>query len=129
MFVDPVNRDFHLKAFSPCIDAGDNSIASLPLTDIDGDERKIDDSGVVDTGNGSAPLVDMGADEYSQNSKKGDIDCNGQIGISDAILALKICAATPPVSTVSEKPDVNGDAKIGVEEAMYVLHLVSTLRE
>jgi hypothetical protein len=129
MFVDAANGDLHLKAFSPCIDAGDNSIASLPLTDVDGDDRKIDDSGVVDTGNGSAPLVDMGMDEYSQNSKKGDIDCNGQIEISDAILALKMCSAIHPASTINTGPDVNEDTKIGIEEVIYILHTVSTLRE
>ncbi len=63
MFVDEENGDFHLLNDSPCIDAGDNSALALPATDIDGDDRKIDDPAVADTGNGMPPIVDMGAFE------------------------------------------------------------------
>jgi hypothetical protein len=69
MFVDPANGDFHLGQGSPCIDAGDNSAPSLPATDIDGDNRKIDDPTVADTGNGTPPIVDIGADEYVRKAK------------------------------------------------------------
>jgi len=65
LFVSTAGGDFHLKASSPCIDAGNNSAPFLPDTDIDGDARRIDDPAVDDTGNGTAPIVDMGADEYS----------------------------------------------------------------
>jgi hypothetical protein len=64
-FVDSVNGDFHLLPSSPCIDAGDNSPPALPTTDIDGDNRRIDDPEVVDTGYGTPPIVDMGADEFN----------------------------------------------------------------
>ena len=64
MFVDQANGDLHLQQGSPCIDAGNNSATALPTTDIDGDNRKIDDPKVADTGNGTPPIVDMGADEY-----------------------------------------------------------------
>jgi hypothetical protein len=49
---------------SPCIDAG-NNLPDLPATDIDGDARRINDPTVDDTGYGTAPIVGMGADEYS----------------------------------------------------------------
>jgi len=65
MFVDEANGDLHLQSSSPCIDAGDNDAQALPTTDIDGDDRKIDDPTVPDTGNGTPPIVDMGADEYA----------------------------------------------------------------
>ena len=65
LFEDEASGDLHLQPSSPCIDAGDNSAPALPTTDIDGDDRKIDDPAVDDTGNGTAPIVDMGADEYS----------------------------------------------------------------
>jgi predicted outer membrane repeat protein len=67
-FVDEENADFHLLEDSPCIDAGDNSALALPATDIDGDDRKIDNPAVADTGNGTPPIVDMGADEYFLSS-------------------------------------------------------------
>ena len=68
-FVDQANGDFHLLNDSPCIDAGDNSALALQqATDIDGDDRKIDNPAVADTGNGTPPIVDMGADEYFLSS-------------------------------------------------------------
>ncbi len=42
LFVDPENGDFHLKASSPCIDAGTNDAPGLPATDFDGEERLFD---------------------------------------------------------------------------------------
>ena len=51
MFVDPVNVDYRLKAGSPCIDAGDNSVIPLSRlggTDLDGNPRII--NGIVDMG-------------------------------------------------------------------------------
>ena len=69
MFVDEAGGDLHLQPGSPCIDAGDNSAPALPTTDIDEDDRKIDDPTVPDTGNGTPPIVDMGADEYVREVK------------------------------------------------------------
>ena len=64
MFVDESNGDFRLRPFSPCIDAGDATDPALPATDYDGDDRRIDDPTVADTGYGSPPVVDIGADEF-----------------------------------------------------------------
>jgi predicted outer membrane repeat protein len=64
MFVDTTKGDLHLLKDAPCIDAGNNSALALPATDIDGDDRKMDDPAVDDTGKGTPPIVDMGADEY-----------------------------------------------------------------
>jgi len=80
MFLDPdgpdnipgnQDDDFHLKPNSPCIDAGDNSAPALPATDLDGNDRRIDDPTVADTGNGAHPIVDMGADEYQPVRPEG----------------------------------------------------------
>ncbi|MFC1783520.1 right-handed parallel beta-helix repeat-containing protein, partial [Planctomycetota bacterium] len=60
--------DFHLTAGSPCIDAGkNNKVPPDIITDIDGDPRFYDDPCTVDTGKGTAPIVDMGAYEYNQS--------------------------------------------------------------
>jgi hypothetical protein len=56
--------DLHLTASSPCIDGADNTAVPGEITtDRDGDPRFLDVPETPDTGNGDAPIVDMGADE------------------------------------------------------------------
>jgi hypothetical protein len=55
LFGDTLN-DFHLKEGSPCIDAGDNSVA--PDSDLDGNTR------IVDGNEDDSAVVDLGAYEY-----------------------------------------------------------------
>lgn len=69
--------DLSLQTTSPCIDAGDNTLVPADRTDIDGDldtteilsldilgqPRFNDVPTCLDTGNGTAPIVDMGAYE------------------------------------------------------------------
>ncbi len=73
-FVDPAgpdgilytgDGDFRLRLDSACIDAGDNDavIASGVTNDLDDGPRRIDQPGVPDTGNGVAPIVDLGCYE------------------------------------------------------------------
>ena len=57
----PLN--LRLAASSPCIDAGSNSVAPAFLTDLDGNNRMMDVQTVEDTGEGKAPVIDMGAYE------------------------------------------------------------------
>lgn len=57
MFVNPVVGDYHLKASSPCIDAGTNGAPALPSTDFDGNSRVVDGDGDLEA------IVDMGAFE------------------------------------------------------------------
>ena len=57
MFVNPSAGDYHLKAGSPCIDAGNNGALALPETDFDGNPR------VVDGDADGEAIVDMGAFE------------------------------------------------------------------
>ncbi|MFC4821004.1 choice-of-anchor Q domain-containing protein [Dokdonella ginsengisoli] len=73
--------DYRLDAGSPAIDAGDNGYGFTDAFDADEDgdtdemapdldlnPRPFDDAGVTDTGNGDAPLIDMGAYEYQTAS-------------------------------------------------------------
>jgi len=55
--------DFRLGASSPATDAGNNTGIPICSTDLDGGQRFLDDPDVADTGNGSAPITDMGAYE------------------------------------------------------------------
>jgi len=59
-----LDDDLRLRPNSPAIDAGDNSaVPGNVTTDIAGNPRFFDAPSVPDTGNGSAPVVDMGAYE------------------------------------------------------------------
>jgi len=60
LFVSASN--LHLTGTSPCIDVGTNSAPSIPLQDIDGEDRTMDGDE-----NGSS-IVDMGADEFNPGS-------------------------------------------------------------
>jgi hypothetical protein len=65
LFVDSAAGDLRLLPGSPCIDAGDNTaVPEWVRTDIGGLERFVDDPGTVDTGKGTAPIVDIGAHEF-----------------------------------------------------------------
>jgi len=55
-FVDAASGDYHLLPNSPVLNAGNNAVANLPATDIDGDPR-------IQEG-----TVDMGADETSSTA-------------------------------------------------------------
>ncbi len=72
-----IDGDYHLLPTSLCIDAGDNTAVPADTTDLDGDGdttepipwdldggcRFVDDPDAPDTGNGTPPIVDMGAYE------------------------------------------------------------------
>jgi uncharacterized repeat protein (TIGR01451 family) len=61
LFVDAAGGDLHLLAGSPAVDAGNNdALAGDLLTDMDGNPRRVDIPSVPDSGNGSAPIVDIG---------------------------------------------------------------------
>ena len=68
-FRDPDSEDYRLDCESPCIDAGDNDHVWVN-NDLAGDPRRVDDPETPDTGNGEAPIVDMGAHEY-----QADLSC------------------------------------------------------
>ena len=69
VFTDASNDDLTLTGCSPAIDSG-NSDAITETTDLAGNDRFVDDSGVVDTGNNTTQdsTVDMGAYEYQGTS-------------------------------------------------------------
>ena len=90
MFVDPGNGDYRLSAGSPCIDAADNfAVPKGGLKgDLDGNPRFVDDPKTKDTGNGEAPIVDMGAYEFQVVSCDWDLDGDDNVGTTDLLLLL-----------------------------------------
>ena len=79
-----VDGDYNLLAGSPCIDAGDNSaVPAGIITDLDGKPRFSDDPDTADTGNGTPPIVDMGAYEFAGGTTYHPADTNNDYVISD----------------------------------------------
>jgi hypothetical protein len=66
MFLNTDMGDYRPSPGSPCIDAGDNTVVPEGIdTDLAGNTRFADDPDTVDTGNGTPPIVDMGAYEFA----------------------------------------------------------------
>jgi hypothetical protein len=64
LFVDGAGGNLRLQRSSSAIDAGDNTAVPPGVTtDLDGHLRFVDIRTVSDTGNGTPPIVDMGAYE------------------------------------------------------------------
>ena len=69
--------DFRLTAASPCVDAGNNDLLTMDRQfDLDGRPRQIDAPLTPDTGNGFAPIVDMGAYEFQPGDTNDDFIVN-----------------------------------------------------
>ena len=89
LFVDPDNGDLHLLPGSPVIDAGDNTaVPAGVLADLDGRSRFWDDPDTPDTGNGTPPIVDVGAYEF------GSMTCADEDG--DGKVTLCHCPSGDP---------------------------------
>ncbi len=72
--------NLRLLTGSPCIDAGDNTAVPSGINDdLNGFPRFIDDLCTTDTGNGTAPVVDMGAYEFLGS----DIVSDGDVNLKD----------------------------------------------
>lgn len=68
-FVDPASDNYRLGNASPCIDAGNNALVPPESEfDLDGNARLVDDLGMPEMGEGSAPLVDIGCYEFQDRS-------------------------------------------------------------
>jgi uncharacterized repeat protein (TIGR02543 family) len=71
-----IDGDYHLNAFSPCVDTGLNDAVGSPiryLKDLDGFQR------IFDGDENSIATVDMGAYEYQQNTLTVEIVGNGDV--------------------------------------------------
>ncbi|MEZ4629396.1 MAG: choice-of-anchor Q domain-containing protein [Deinococcales bacterium] len=66
-FVDAANGNLQLAACSPAIDAGDNR-ANNQSTDLAGNPRRVNDTGVTDVSGQTAPVIDLGAFEKQASS-------------------------------------------------------------
>ena len=70
---------------------------------------------------GSSPIDAMSA-------RRGDLDGDKYVSLADAILVLKVLCGMGEPGGVSLEGDVNGDGKVGAEEALYITQKVSATR-
>ena len=101
--VGTADDNLRLQEASPAIDAGDTTGLSLEdITDLDGNPRAPDDLETIDTGlsiviplTGENAFTDIGAYEFQPvdpcaNTLDADINCDGQVNLTDlALLALQ----------------------------------------
>jgi hypothetical protein len=83
--------------------------ATLSIVNNDSDENPYD---LTLTGAGSA--------------LPGDVNGNGNADLADAIMALQIVSGLTSLPPANLYADVNGDFRIGLEEAVYILREVSS---
>ena len=77
LFLDADGGDWRLRSESLCIDSGDNDAVPVEIeTDLNGDLRFADHECAADSGNGSAPIVDMGAYELQSPATCGNDVCD-----------------------------------------------------
>lgn len=62
-----------------------------------------------------------------QAAELGDLDGDGSINLTDAILGLRITAGFKSPD-INARADVNGDAKIGMTDVVYILQKTAGLR-
>ncbi len=63
---------------------------------------------------------EINADLSAKDCQPGDIDADGDVGLSDAVLALQILSGSD--AEVCPDADVNGDGQIGIAEAVFILN-------
>ncbi|MHC4220278.1 MAG: choice-of-anchor Q domain-containing protein, partial [Planctomycetota bacterium] len=112
------DNDYRLGTGSPAVDAADNlAVPAGTLTDLDGNPRFVDDPCFVDTGNGTAPITDIGA--YERQDPSCDLNGDGMVGISDFLTLL---AAWGPCLDCDNCPgDFDDDCIVGVTDFLMML--------
>lgn len=109
LFKNPGSGVYSLNFSSPCIDAGDNESENLPEFDYAGKDRRYDDIETVDTGNGTAPIVDMGAYEYHPHLCPCDLDDDLDVDTDDLSLFVQEYGQQTVPAETPEDFDEDGD--------------------
>ena len=118
LLVDPGNRDFHLVAGSPAINAGTNEYA--PADDFDGVARPV--GGTVDIGPYEYKRVST---DQTATFAPEDVNQDGRVSIADVIEVAQSLG-----KQVSEKPraDVNGDGAISFADLVAIARYIAKAR-
>jgi len=76
----------------------------------------------------SAPLTTSVIQTKETSVPKGDLDRNGETGLADAVIALKVSSGIALnfwYDYTASGVDVNGDGKAGIHEAVYILREIA----
>ncbi|MHC4948888.1 MAG: zinc-dependent metalloprotease family protein [Planctomycetota bacterium] len=128
-FAAPAAGDFRPGAGSPCLDAGSNAGLPSDLADLDDDgdsgepvpldlagrPRVVDDPSAPDTGDGAAPLVDMGAYERPACPADCARPADGGVDVTDLLALLAAWGQA------GADCDVDGSGVVGVGDLLTVL--------
>ncbi len=73
-------------------------------------------------------VLSASSQNYARNtSTPGDINGDGFINLSDAVLTLQVLVSHGTQHNINLSAEVNNDAKIGLEEAVYILQKLCVL--
>lgn len=67
---------------------------------------------------------DIGAVDMMNDIASGDIDGNGHMDLTDAIISLQFITGSSAIN-LNMQADVNQDNIIGIEETIYILQEIS----
>lgn len=111
LFVDAAQRDFHLQAASPVIDAG--TVEEAPAIDVEGNVRPC----------GAA--VDMGAYEVCEEQpvrfRRGDPNADGRMDLSDVVSVLRHLFGGGRAPSCAKSADANDDGTLDIADAVAML--------
>ena len=122
--------DYHLRSDSPCIDAADNFSVPADWTDLDedcdinesipfdldGNSRFSDDPNTFDTGNGTPPIIDMGAYEGSKEIFSFLLSTEIVIVPEGQTATFTVALGRDPLDTIEVTVNrIAGDSDITVE--------------
>ncbi|MCL4741296.1 MAG: hypothetical protein KJZ54_03745 [Phycisphaerales bacterium] len=120
--LDPANG-YAPRPGSPVIDAGDNhAVPAGVATDLLGNSRFFDDPDTADTGEGDAPIVDMGAIEFGSEPPAlcpADMNGDGHHNSLDFIVYLSLWSAGDPLA------DFDADGQIDTRDFILFLNMWS----
>jgi len=66
--------------------------------------------------------------EFIIDLADGDLSGEGEVDLTDAIMAMQVVAGVEPVTAVLPSGDVDGDNRIGLEEVVYILQAAAGMR-
>lgn len=135
--VGTADDDYRLGSQSPCIDAADNSSVPPDDFDLDGDSdltepipldanwepRFVDDPETEDTGLGSPPIVDMGAQEFQipPDTCPGDANNDGSVDPLDTGYVLARFGCSVDEDPACAMADQNADGAVDPLDVGFVL--------